>query len=139
MKKLLSMLLVLLLVSGCAMLPDASSSRPSASSQPSHTTGTHTTIGRPTETPTVPTVPSSIVVTEPPTVPTVPTVPATEPTEPTRPTDPTEPTEPEPEDPELPKTGQLNWPVPILTILGLSFFTAGWILCFHRRRDSHEA
>lgn len=63
----------------------------------------------------------------------------TEPTEPTRPTDPTEPTEPEPEDPELPKTGQLNWPVPILTILGLSFFTAGWILCFHRRRDSHEA
>ena len=66
-----------------------------------------------------------------------PTVPLeTEPTEPTEPTDPTEPTEPEP---ELPQTGQLNWPVPILSILGLSFFTAGWILCFHRRRDGYEA
>ena len=108
MKKLLSMLLVLLLVSGCAMLPDASSSRPSASSQPSHTTGTHTTIGRPTEIPTVPTVPSSLVVTEPPTVPTVPTVPATEPTEPTTvPTAP--PTEPPPPPTTLPpREGQIR-------------------------------
>lgn len=60
----------------------------------------------------------------------------TEPTEPTQPTDPTEPTEPEH---ELPQTGQLNWPVPILTTLGLIFFAAGWILCFHRRRDHDEA
>ena len=60
-------------------------------------------------------------------------------TEPTVPTEPTEPTEPGPVVPELPQTGQLNWPVPILTVLGLSLFTIGWVLCFHRRRDAHEA
>lgn len=61
-------------------------------------------------------------------------------TEPTVPTIPSEPTEPDsPIIPELPQTGQLNWPVPILTILGLSFFTAGWILCFRHRREANEA
>lgn len=57
----------------------------------------------------------------------------------TEPTVPTEPTKPGPITPQLPQTGQLNWPVPILTILGLSLFTMGWILCFRRRRDHHEA
>lgn len=61
-------------------------------------------------------------------------------TEPTVPTEPTEPTEPPgPVTPQLPQTGQLNWPVPILVVLGLTLFTAGWILCFHRRRDRYEA
>lgn len=63
----------------------------------------------------------------------------TEPTVPTEPTEPTEPTPPGPVVPELPQTGQLNWPVPVLTMLGLSFFTMGWILCFTHRRDPHEA
>lgn len=61
----------------------------------------------------------------------------TEPTEPTEPSEPTEPTEPD--EPELPQTGQLNWPVPILTVLGLVLFVAGWVLCFRNRRDSYEA
>ena len=50
----------------------------------------------------------------------------------TIPTEPTEPpaTEPptEPPEPDLPQTGQLNWPVPILVVLGLFFFVGGWIL-----------
>ena len=62
----------------------------------------------------------------------------TAPTVPTEPTDPTEPTPPGPVPPELPQTGQLNWPVPILTVAGISFFCAGWVLCFRRRRDDDE-
>ena len=50
----------------------------------------------------------------------------------TLPTEPTEPpaTEPptEPGEPNLPQTGQLNWPVPILVVLGLFFFLGGWML-----------
>lgn len=60
----------------------------------------------------------------------------------TEPTEPTESTEPPPEPsepPDLPQTGQLNWPVPVLTVLGLSFFATGWILCFRDRRNRHEA
>lgn len=70
----------------------------------------------------------------------------TEPTEPTEPSEPTEPTEPsEPDEPgtpiipELPQTGQLNWPVPILTLTGLFCFTVGWTLCFRNRREPDEA
>lgn len=31
-----------------------------------------------------------------------------------------------PPSPRLPQTGQLNWPIPLLALLGLSFFTWGW-------------
>lgn len=31
-----------------------------------------------------------------------------------------------PQSPRLPQTGQLNWPIPLLALLGLSFFTWGW-------------
>lgn len=51
------------------------------------------------------------------------------------PEQPTEPTTPTPPSPNLPQTGQLNWPVPLLTILGLSFFCLGWYLCFSKRRS----
>lgn len=61
----------------------------------------------------------------------------TQPTEPTKPTEPTEPTGPVP--PNLPQTGQLNWPVPLMTVLGLVFFTMGWALCFRHRRETDEA
>lgn len=54
--------------------------------------------------------------------------PEAEPTEP-------EPTEPEPTDPKLPQTGQLNWPVPVLTVTGLMLFILGWALCFKRKRE----
>lgn len=51
------------------------------------------------------------------------------PTETTKPTQPDKPT-------KLPQTGQLNWPVPILTVLGLGFFCLGWaLLSESKRRD----
>lgn len=47
----------------------------------------------------------------------------------------TEPKPTQPPDPTLPQTGQLNWPVPILAVMGLSLFALGWGLCFGRRRE----
>lgn len=38
----------------------------------------------------------------------------------------------------LPQTGQLNWPIPVLVVLGLTLFTVGWVLCFGRKRESNE-
>ncbi len=35
----------------------------------------------------------------------------------------------------LPQTGQLNWPVPMLTALGLLLFTLGWLLTFSGKRE----
>lgn len=43
----------------------------------------------------------------------------------------------EPKDPELPGTGQLNWPVPVLTVLGLGLFSTGWTLRT-KKKNSHE-
>ena len=43
-------------------------------------------------------------------------------------TDPTKPT-----DPKLPQTGQLNWPVPVMTMAGLALFSLGWYLCFGKK------
>lgn len=57
----------------------------------------------------------------------------------THPTEPPPPTEPDsPGDPDLPQTGQLNWPVPVLAVLGMSFFVAGWSLSRGSGRRSHE-
>lgn len=36
---------------------------------------------------------------------------------------------------KLPQTGQLNWPVPIFTALGLLLFTLGWLLTFNGKRE----
>lgn len=44
------------------------------------------------------------------------------------------PTDPQPEEPKLPQTGQLNWPIPVLTVLGLGLFIAGWILLCKKER-----
>jgi len=41
-----------------------------------------------------------------------------------------------PADPTLPQTGQLNWPVPILAVSGVTLFAAGWVLCFKRKKES---
>ena len=52
---------------------------------------------------------------------------------------PQEPEDPQgPGDTKLPQTGQLNWPVPVLVVLGLALFSLGWGLRFGRRKDSHE-
>ena len=50
-----------------------------------------------------------------------------------KPTTPTEPSKP-----NLPYTGQLNWPIPVLVVLGLGLFSAGWALRFGRKKDSYE-
>lgn len=38
----------------------------------------------------------------------------------------------------LPQTGQLNWPIPVLTIVGLCLFSVGWLLRFGKREDGYE-
>jgi hypothetical protein len=37
--------------------------------------------------------------------------------------------------PKLPQTGQLNWPIPVLVVLGLGAFTASWILRFGKSKQ----
>ncbi len=54
-----------------------------------------------------------------------------------------EPTEPPgppppPPPPELPKTGQLNWPIPVMAVLGAMLMVIGLILCANRKRDGYE-
>lgn len=39
----------------------------------------------------------------------------------------------------LPQTGQLNWPIPVMAILGVLLFAAGWDLCYAKRRREYEA
>lgn len=39
----------------------------------------------------------------------------------------------------LPQTGQLNWPVPVLTLCGLLIFTVGWRLYFSKRGEHHAS
>lgn len=41
-------------------------------------------------------------------------------------------------DSKLPQTGQLNWPVPVLSIAGLLLFAIGWALRYSKR-DEHYA
>ena len=44
----------------------------------------------------------------------------------------------EPPKDQLIQTGQLNWPVPILSALGLLLFATGWALCNLGARDGDE-
>ncbi len=41
-------------------------------------------------------------------------------------------------DTTLPQTGQLNWPVPVLTVAGLCLLLAGWWLHTGNKRKAHE-
>lgn len=51
----------------------------------------------------------------------------------------TEPSAPTtPSEPKLPQTGQLNWPVPLLAVLGLGLLSIGWLLCFGKKKDGYE-
>lgn len=59
-------------------------------------------------------------------------------TEPSEPTEPTEPEPTKPKDPNLPQTGQLNWPVPVLVVSGLTLFIMGWFLRFGRKKEKYE-
>lgn len=64
------------------------------------------------------------------------------PDNPKDPSRPDSPDHPDPSDPplkpDIPNTGQLNWPIPILTVLGLGLFFAGWMLCFWGKRGGGE-
>lgn len=55
---------------------------------------------------------------------------------------PTEPPPPPPSEPppppDIPQTGQLNWPVPAMVIIGLTLVIMGIILCVSRKRNSYE-
>ena len=42
-----------------------------------------------------------------------------------------------PDGPDLPKTGQLNWPVPVLAVLGMLLVAAGVALCNAEKRKEH--
>ncbi len=45
----------------------------------------------------------------------------------------------DPDKPQLPLTGQLNWPVPVLVVLGLALISIGCTLRFSKRKaNSHE-
>lgn len=51
---------------------------------------------------------------------------------------PTTPDDPSaPEGPTLIQTGQLNWPVPVLTAAGILLFVVGWLI-YHRGRKCNE-
>ena len=39
---------------------------------------------------------------------------------------------------KLPQTGQLNWPVPVLAVLGMGLFAAGWMLRAGQKKSSYE-
>lgn len=43
-----------------------------------------------------------------------------------------------PSEPTLPQTGQLNWPIPVLTAVGLCLFLIGWAMRY-KREQSYEA
>lgn len=40
--------------------------------------------------------------------------------------------------PKLPQTGQLNWPIPVMAVVGLWLFAMGWMLRFGQKRDSDK-
>lgn len=52
--------------------------------------------------------------------------------------EPTDPPPTRPDDPRLPKTGQLNWPIPLMAVAGLGFFIIGWGLTFGKKRERNE-
>lgn len=39
---------------------------------------------------------------------------------------------------KIPQTGQMNWPVPVLAVLGLCLLLLGWELRFGKNRECHE-
>jgi len=52
--------------------------------------------------------------------------------------EPTTPQPTKPTDPTLPQTGQLNWPIPVLAVLGLLLFTAGWVMRYGKRKANEK-
>jgi len=65
-------------------------------------------------------------------------LPTPTPTPSDRPTPPPRPTPPWHFRTKLPQTGQLNWPIPVLTLVGLGIFTTGWVLRYGKKKEEHE-
>lgn len=63
------------------------------------------------------------------------------PPQPVTPQEPSSPTTPAvtTQSTTLPQTGQLNWPVPVLTVAGLLLLLAGWYLRSRDKREPHVA
>lgn len=40
--------------------------------------------------------------------------------------------------PQLPQTGQLNWPIPIMVVIGLILFMSGWLLYRGGKKGNYE-
>lgn len=59
-------------------------------------------------------------------------------TKPDRELTPTVAPEPGSSDTKLPQTGQLNWPIPVLAVLGLGMFSVGWLLRYGKRNDDEK-
>lgn len=115
---------------------DKEPTEPTGPTEPTEPTGP----SEPTE-PTDPTGPSEPTEPTEPSEPTEPTGPS-QPTEPTGPSEPTEPTGPsqptEPTTPsggDSPQTGQLNWPIPVMAVLGVFCLCLG---CFFALKGKKE-
>lgn len=52
---------------------------------------------------------------------------------------PVPPQPPKPDVPALPQTGQLNWPIPVLAVLGMGMVALGLALRCHGKRHDREA
>lgn len=49
-----------------------------------------------------------------------------------------QPTEPKPDNPKLPQTGQLNWPVAVLTVVGLGLFGYGCSISLGGKKKGND-
>lgn len=52
--------------------------------------------------------------------------------------DPTDPTPTAPTVPDLPQTGQLNWPIVVMAVVGMLMFLLGWVTYSKTAKKIHE-
>ena len=52
--------------------------------------------------------------------------------------DPTDPTPTTPSGPQLPQTGQLNWPIVVMAVVGMLMFLLGWVTYSKTAKKIHE-
>ena len=52
--------------------------------------------------------------------------------------DPTDPTPTAPTVPDLPQTGQLNWPIVVMSVVGMLMFLLGWVTYSKTAKKIHE-
>ena len=52
--------------------------------------------------------------------------------------DPTDSTPTAPTVPDLPQTGQLNWPIVVMSVVGMLMFLLGWVTYSKTAKKIHE-